>query len=43
MKKNSLSVGKQRKITGNILIVLNGLMLIGSTGAKLAHVPDSAQ
>ena len=29
----------KRKITGNILVFLSGLMLLGSAGAKLAHVP----
>ena len=29
----------KRKITGNILVFLGALMLLGSAGAKLAHVP----
>jgi DoxX-like family len=29
----------KRKIAGNILVFLGGLMLLGSAGAKLAHVP----
>ncbi len=39
MQKNSSSVGKQRRIIATILIVLGALMLIGSSGAKLSHVP----
>jgi DoxX-like family len=29
----------KRKIAGNILVFLGGLVLLGSAGAKLAHVP----
>lgn len=29
----------KRRIAGNILIFLGGLMLLGSAGAKLAHIP----
>ena len=29
----------KRKLAGNILVFLGGLMLLGSAGAKLAHVP----
>ena len=29
----------KRRVVGNILIFLSGLMLLGSAGAKLAHVP----
>jgi DoxX-like family len=29
----------KRRITGNILVFLGGLMLLGSAGVKLAHVP----
>lgn len=29
----------KRRVAGNILIFLSGLMLLGSAGAKLAHVP----
>jgi hypothetical protein len=32
--------GKARSITGTTLIVLGGVLLIGSAGAKLAHVPQ---
>ena len=39
MQTNSSSVGKKRRITGTVLIVLASVMLIGSAGAKLAHVP----
>ncbi len=30
----------KRRIAGNILIFFGGLMLLGSAGAKLAHVPQ---
>ncbi len=40
MPTNSSSAGgKKRRITGNALIVLGSLVLLGSAGAKLAHVP----
>ena len=29
----------KRQITGTVLMILGGLMLIGSAGAKFAHVP----
>jgi hypothetical protein len=32
--------GKARRITGTTLIVLGGVLLIGSAGAKLAQVPQ---
>jgi hypothetical protein len=35
----NISVSKKRRIIGNILIILGGLMLPGSASAKLAHVP----
>lgn len=39
MQINSSSVSKKRRITGTVLMVLASVMLIGSAGAKLAHVP----
>ncbi len=39
MRTENASVSRKRRITGNVLIVLGGLMLIGSAGAKFAHVP----
>lgn len=39
MQTSSSSVGRKRRITGTIMIVLASVMLIGSAGAKLAHVP----
>ena len=39
MKANSSSVSEKRRITGTVLTVLASIMLIGSAGAKLAHVP----
>ena len=37
---NPSPVSKTRRITGNILMFLSGLMLLGSAGAKFAHVPQ---
>ena len=39
MRTEKASISRKRRITGNVLIVLGGLMLIGSAGAKFAHVP----
>lgn len=39
MKTESVSISRKRRITGNVLMVLAALMLIGSAGAKFAHVP----
>src|SRR5438552_11633423 len=39
MQTNSSLVGKKRRITGTVLMVLASVMLMGSAGAKLAHVP----
>jgi hypothetical protein len=39
MTAENASLNRKRRITGNVLMVLSGLMLIGSSGAKLAHVP----
>jgi len=39
MQTNSSLVGKKRRITGTVLMMLASVMLIGSAGAKLAHVP----
>jgi len=33
-------VGRARRITGTTLIVLGAVLLLGSGGAKLAHVPQ---
>jgi hypothetical protein len=39
MQRNSSLVGKKQRIIGTVLMVLASVMLIGSAGAKLAHVP----
>ncbi len=39
MKTENVSISRKRRIMGDVLIVLFGLMLIGSAGAKFAHVP----
>jgi hypothetical protein len=39
MRTDNVSISRKRRITGNILMVLGGVMLIGSSGAKFAHVP----
>ena len=39
MRTEDMSIGKKRRITGNVLMVLGGVMLIGSAGAKFAQVP----
>jgi hypothetical protein len=39
MQTNSSLIGKKRRITATALMVLASVMLIGSAGAKLAHVP----
>src|SRR5882724_12309043 len=39
MKKENASMSGKRQMTGNVLMILGGLMLIGSAGAKFAHVP----
>lgn len=39
MSTDNISVGKGRRMAGLILICLISLMLLGSAGAKLAHVP----
>jgi hypothetical protein len=39
MQTHSSLIGKKRRITGTALMVLASVMLIGSAGAKLAHVP----
>jgi hypothetical protein len=39
MRTDNVSISRKRRITGNVLMVLGGLMLIGSSGAKFAHVP----
>jgi len=38
-KEEKTSMNKKRQIGGNVVIPLGGLMLLGSAGAKLAHVP----
>jgi hypothetical protein len=40
MRIETASIGKKRQISGSVLITLGGLMLIGSAGAKLTHVPQ---
>jgi hypothetical protein len=39
MEIRNVSIGKSRRIFGSVLITLGGLILIGSAGAKFAHVP----
>ena len=39
MQTANASTGRQRRITGNVLIAVGGIMLLGSAGAKFAHVP----
>lgn len=39
MEKDSNSIGKPRRIAGRVLVILPGVMLLGSGAAKLAHVP----
>lgn len=40
MQMEDVSITKKRRIPGNMLITMGGLMLIGSAGAKFAHVPQ---
>ena|SRR5579863_151809 len=39
MNSENHSIGRGRRIAGNILLYLFGILLIGSAAAKLAHVP----
>jgi len=39
VKTDSVSTGGKRRITGNVLMILGGVMLVGSSSAKFAHVP----
>ena len=39
MSENEQSISAPRRVTGNVLISLGGIALIGSAAAKLAHVP----
>jgi len=39
MQKEDSSIGKTRRIVGNVLLTLGGIMLLGSAGAKFAQVP----
>ncbi len=39
MTTDGSTIGKSRRITGNILIFLLGLVLVASGSAKFAHVP----
>jgi len=39
MSTDNASISRKRRITGNILMILGGVMLIGSSIAKFAHVP----
>ncbi len=40
MQINNPSTNRRRRITGNVLIFLGGLVLIASASAKFAHVPQ---
>ena len=39
MKTENASISRKRRITGNVVMILGGVMLIGSSSAKFAHVP----
>jgi hypothetical protein len=39
MQPTTQSIGNRRRISGNVLIFLTSLLLLGSAAAKLAHVP----
>src|SRR5437899_462703 len=39
MKTENASISRKRRITGNVVMILGGVMLIGSSIAKFAHVP----
>jgi len=39
MKTDDVSISRKRRITGNVLMILGGVMLIGSSSSKFAHVP----
>ena len=39
MDTDNASIGKARRIAGLVLICLGSIVLIGSAGAKFAHVP----
>jgi hypothetical protein len=39
MQEENGSLSRRRRITGSVLIILVGLMLIGSAGAKFARLP----
>ena len=40
MNAENLFISGKRRITGNILIFMSGLILVASAGAKLAQVPQ---
>ncbi len=40
MQRNDSPISRTRRNTGNTLIVLSSLMLIGSAGVKLAQIPQ---
>ena len=42
MRTDSSSISNTRRITGNILISLGSVLLVGSSVAKFAHVPKVA-
>ena len=39
MKTDDVSISRKRRITGNVLMILGGVMLIGSSSAKFAQAP----
>jgi hypothetical protein len=39
MRTDNGSISRKRRITGNVLMILGGVVLIGSSCAKFAHVP----
>jgi ABC-type Na+ efflux pump permease subunit len=39
MSTNDTTIGRSRRVIGNILIFLLGLLLVASAGAKFTHVP----
>jgi hypothetical protein len=39
MRTDNVSISRKRRIADNVLMILGGVMLIGSSSAKFAHVP----
>jgi hypothetical protein len=39
MQTENVSIGKKRQISGRVLMILGGLILIESSSAKFAHIP----